>query len=201
MTRIRHVVFDIGWVLLNLRTEPLLAMLSDRGLRHAGLEDVSARIALTDHESGRLDGNGLLDNLLALVPGRLTRDEAHAAWIDIFDPQPQMLALAQRLSQRYRVHLLSNVGDLHWAHITRRYRIHEIGAGYLQSFVAGVMKPHAQIYAQAESRFGLDPEATVFIDDRPENIAAAQARNWQGIVHSRAAESFAALEALGVDTR
>lgn len=201
MPQIRHVVFDIGWVLLNLRTQPLLDMLSERGLAHSGLEDVNERIALGDHESGRLDGAGLLANLTALVPGRLTREEAHAAWLDIFDPQPQMIALAQRLSARYRVHLLSNVGELHWAHITQRYDVHRIGHGYLQSFVAGVMKPHERIYIEAERRFGLDPAATVFIDDRADNIAAARARGWHGIVHAEAPATFAALQALGVVTQ
>lgn len=200
MSQIRHVVFDIGWVLLNLRTEPLLALLAERGLQHRGLEDVTERIALTAHESGRLDGAGLLNNLTALVPGKLTHDEARAAWLDIFDPQPQMLALARRLSERYRVHLLSNVGELHWAHITLTYDVHRIGHGYLQSYVAGVMKPHAQIYAEAERRFALDPASTVFIDDRSDNVAAAQTRGWHGIVHSRAPATFAALQALGVAT-
>ena len=100
MTEIRNVVFVIGRVLLNLRTAPLLQMLTERGLQHTGLEDVTARIGLEDHESGRLDGAGLLTNLTSLVPGRLSQAEAHAAWLDIFDPQPQMIELAQRLGVR-----------------------------------------------------------------------------------------------------
>lgn len=200
MPAIRHVVFDIGCVLLDLRTEPLLELLSERGLAHEGLADVIARISLDEHESGRLDGVGLLRNITALVPGKLTHDEAHAAWLDIFEPQPQMISLAQRLAARYRVHLLSNVGELHWAHITERYDLHRIGHGYLQSYVAGAMKPHERIYAEAERRFALEPAATVFIDDRSENIAAAQARGWRGIVHCAAPTTFAALQALGVST-
>jgi 2-haloacid dehalogenase len=45
------------------------------------------------------------------------------------------------------------------------------------------MKPDAGIYAEAERRFALEPPATVFIDDRADNIAGACARGWQGIVH------------------
>ncbi len=201
MAEIRNVVFDIGWVLLHLRIEPLLTLLSERGLQHNGLEDVTGRIALEDHESGRLDGAGLLTNMTSLVPGRLTREEAHAAWLDIFDPQPQMLDLAARLSQHYRVYLLSNIGELHWAHITENYGVHRIGHGYLQSYVAGIMKPHAEIYRQAEQRFGLRPAHTVFIDDRSDNIAAAQARGWHGIVHQQRAATLASLETLGVSTQ
>jgi len=60
------------------------------------------------------------------------------------------------------------------------------------------MKPHEAIYVQAERRFGLEPSRTVFIDDRPENIAAACSRGWKGIVHSGHASTLAELQALGV---
>jgi HAD superfamily hydrolase (TIGR01509 family) len=60
------------------------------------------------------------------------------------------------------------------------------------------MKPHADIYAQAERRFALEPAATVFIDDRADNIDAARARGWHGIVHRDYAGTRAALRALAV---
>ena len=109
-----------------------------------------------------------------------------------------MFALAERLSQRYRVYVLSNVGDLHWAELKRRFRIHELGHGVITSFEAGVMKPHDGIYEQAERRFGLDPAATIFVDDRPENIEAVRRRGWQGIVHENHDRTLAALRASGI---
>jgi 2-haloacid dehalogenase len=60
------------------------------------------------------------------------------------------------------------------------------------------MKPHAGIYAEAERRFALEPGATVFIDDRADNITAARARGWQGIVHADYRGTLAALRALRV---
>ena len=51
---------------------------------------------------------------------------------------------------------------------------------------------------EAERRFALEPAATVFIDDRPDNIAAARVRGWQGIVHQDPPRTRAALAALGV---
>jgi HAD superfamily hydrolase (TIGR01509 family) len=97
------------------------------------------------------------------------------------------------------VYLLSNIGDLHWAHISREYRIHHIGHGALLSYLAGVMKPHEGIYVEAERRFALEPAATVFIDDRAENIVAAKARGWYGIVHSGYDTTLAELRALAVE--
>ena len=117
----------------------------------------------------------------------------------MFELEPAMVDLAHRLSERHRVFLLSNIGDLHWAHLSREYRLHAIGHGALPSYLAGVMKPHAGIYAEAERRFALEPAATVFIDDRADNIAGARARGWRGIVHGGYHSTLTALGDLGVD--
>jgi HAD superfamily hydrolase (TIGR01509 family) len=109
-----------------------------------------------------------------------------------------MVELAHRLSERYRVFLLSNIGDLHWAHLAREYRLHAIGHGALPSYVAGVMKPHPAIYAEAERRFALEPAATVFIDDRADNVATARARGWCGVVHQDYPGTLSQLQRLGI---
>lgn len=194
----RNVVFDIGQVLVHLDYRPLMALLGSRGFVPAGLEDVTARIGLLDHESGRLDGIGLLANLAALAPVPISRDEAREAWLDMFDPQPRMFALAARLAERHRVFLLSNVGDLHWERLHDRYGIGSVGHDRIGSFEVGVMKPDPGIYALAEHRFGLEPGATVFIDDRADNVATARARGWHGIVHAGYDPTVAELQALGV---
>lgn len=196
----RNVVFDIGQVLVHLDYRPLMALLGARGFVPTGLEDVVARIGLLEHESGRLDGAGLLDNLAALAPQPISRDEARDAWLDMFDPQPRMFALAAGLAARHRVFLLSNVGDLHWEHLHERHGIGALGHDRLGSFEAGVMKPDPGIYALAERRFGLDPGATVFIDDRADNVATARSRGWHGIVHSDYDSTARQLRALGIAT-
>lgn len=197
----QNIVFDIGWVLVHLAPQPLLELLRSHGAAVQRLEDVTDNIELHEHESGRLDGAGLLANMARLAPRPPAADALAAAWVDMFDPQADMLALAGRLRARHRVYLLSNVGDLHWAELRRRFRLHELGDDVVASFEAGVMKPQAAIYAQAEERFGLDPAATVFIDDRVENIEAVLRRGWHGIVHGGHDSTVAALHALGVDTR
>jgi len=197
---IRNIVFDIGWVLVHLAPAPLLQLLRSHGAEVERLEQVTSRIDLEEHESGRLDGAGLVSNIARLAPRAPPSEHVAAAWVDMFDPQPLMFSLAERLRDRYRVYLLSNVGDLHWVELRRRFRLHELTHGVVTSFEAGVMKPHAGIYAQTEHRFSLDPAATVFIDDRLENIEAVRVRGWHGIVHASHNQTVSALRALGVET-
>jgi 2-haloacid dehalogenase len=195
---IRNVVFDIGWVLVRLNYRPLLGFLRAHGAHFADRDAVMARLPLEEHECGRLPGSGLLEALAALTGERVSPDEVLAHWLDMFELEAAMIELAHRLSERYRVYLLSNIGDLHWTHLTREYRLHAIGDGALPSYIAGVMKPHAGIYAEAERRFALEPRTTVFVDDRADNIATARARGWHGIVHQHHDGTLAALRSLEV---
>ena len=196
---IRNVVFDIGWVFVHLDHKPFLDFLSAHGAHAPDLDSVLERIALEDHECGRLDGRGLLERCAALAPRPMSLEAAHASWVGMFELQPSMVDLARRLSERYRVYLLSNIGDLHWTHLAREYALHRIGHGALPSFLAGVMKPDQGIYSEAERRFALTPAETVFIDDRAENIAAARRRGWYGIVHDGYETTVASLRGLGVE--
>ena len=195
---IQNVVFDIGWVFVHLNPQPVIEFLASHGAETSTIDELCRTVVLDDHETGRLHGQGLLERLAALAKQPVVLADLQAKWVDMFELQPPMVALAHRLSERYRVYLLSNIGDLHWAHLSREYRLHHIGHGVLPSYVAGVMKPHEGIYIEAERRFKLTPPETVFIDDRTENITAARARGWHGIVHTGYAPTVAALRALEV---
>ena len=196
---IRNVVFDIGWVFVHLDHQPFLDFLCAHGAQAPDLDSVLVRIALEDHECGRMDGAGLLERCAALAPRAMSPEAAHASWVGMFELQPRMVDLARRLRERHRVYLLSNIGDLHWAHLSREYQIDRIGHGALPSFEAGCMKPHEGIYAEAERRFALTPAETVFIDDRAENIEAARRRGWHGIIHTGYETTVQSLRNLGVD--
>jgi HAD superfamily hydrolase (TIGR01509 family) len=195
---IRDVVFDIGRVIVGIRPEPMLEFLVSRGAPRLDLNATLERVGLCDHETGRVDGAGLIGRFGALAP-QATASELRQQWLDIFCPHEDMIRLAREVSARHGVYLLSNIGDLHWDHLVDRYGMADIGHGALPSFQAGVMKPDSAIYEQAERKFALQPATTVFIDDRGENVAAARARGWHGIVHRNFNDTREALLRLGVE--
>jgi HAD superfamily hydrolase (TIGR01509 family) len=195
---IRSIVFDVGWVFVNLNPRPILDCLAEHECGDIDLKTLISRVPFTDHETGRMCGRALLECFAGLARRPVDVDLLHAKWVDMFELQPRMVDLAHRLSDRYRVHILSNVGDLHWAHLSREYGLHRIGHGALPSFLTGFMKPDPGIYAEAERRFALEPRSTLFIDDRAENVAAARSRGWQAIEHADFQTTLAGLGALGV---
>jgi FMN phosphatase YigB (HAD superfamily) len=195
---IRNVVFDVGGVLLNLRYEPFVRYLQVAGIDMRDLPAWLTRVDLAAHERGELTGEALLERIAGMAPQPLDMAELRVRWLDMFDRSEAMFRLAAGLMRDYRVYLLSNVGDLHWEHFNAVYGLDSLVHGALASFRVGAIKPQADIYRKAESMFGLEPAATVFIDDLPQNVAGARQCGWQAIHHGEVPATLCQLHGLGV---
>jgi len=75
-------------------------------------------VELEEHESGRLPGRALLECLAALAKQPVSLEDTLAKWLDMFELDAAMVELAHAPSERYRVVLLANIGDL-----PRRHRL------------------------------------------------------------------------------
>ena len=73
--------------------------------------------------------------------------------------------------------------------------------GWLLSGEVGVIKPDPEIYAIACERFDVDPSEAVFIDDRADNVAAAQHFGLRAILFTDPQRLRAQLRALGLPLR
>ncbi len=79
-----------------------------------------------------------------------------------------------------------------WPSLDRRYR--QLGLrDYFEAFVIsallGCWKPCERMYTTAIDELGLPPESLIFVDDRPENVAAAERLGLKGVVISRYGET------------
>ena len=195
---IRNVVFDVGGVMLRLRYQPFVRYLQEAGADLSDLPSWLATIGLEEHERGEIPGEELLGRVAATARAPLDAADLHRRWLDMFERTDAMFELAEGLMARHRVYLLSNVGDLHWAHMDREYGIEQVGHGAIASFRVGAIKPQPEIYRIAEQRLGLDPRSTVFVDDLARNVAGARACGWTAIHHVNPAMTREALASLGV---
>ena len=59
----------------------------------------------------------------------------------------------------------------------------------------GAVKPNRAFYERALAKFGLQPAACLFIDDRPENVEGARAFGIPALQYTTAPETIAALRA------
>jgi FMN phosphatase YigB (HAD superfamily) len=195
---IRNVVFDVGNVLVKLHYQPFIQYLARAGVDMTDLPYWLRQVDIEGHERGEFPGELLLQRVASMSPVPLDADELRTQWLSMFERWDEMFDLASGLMTDYRVYLLSNIGDLHWAHLDAQYGLDTLVHGACASFRVGAIKPQPDIYRKAEQMFGLDPAATVFLDDLPRNVVAARECGWHAIHHTDAGLSREQLRALGV---
>ncbi len=89
--------------------------------------------------------------------------------------------LKQLKDKNYKCYVLSNWSAETFEGIPIDYPFMQLFDGLLISGEDKLIKPDQAIYQLAKKRFNLDPEDTVFIDDKIENIEAAQKMNFKTI--------------------
>ena len=108
----------------------------------------------------------------------------HDRWLDLTGGE---IAGSVRLLSALRargvpVFALTNFGTETLALAERHYPSLADFDGRFVSGALGLVKPDPAIYAAVEDGTGIAPGALLFVDDRPENVAAAEARGWRGHV-------------------
>ncbi len=197
----RAVIFDLGKVLLDFDYQIALRRLLPRcrsraeALRQLLLQD---RL-LVDYETGLISTAEFVARLTAAAGYQGTEAEFRAGFGDIFTPIAPMLALhAELRARRVPVYVLSNTNELAVEFIRRQYPWFAEFDGYVFSYEHRAMKPDPALYAVTERLTGRHGPELFYLDDRPENVAAALARGWQAVVHTDPATSRAALAATGL---
>lgn len=195
------VVFDIGRVIIRWNLRYLFEKLID----DAGeLDWFLANVVTEEWHHQQDEGRPLAEMVperIALFPDHEPLIRAYATRFAETYPEniPGTLDLIERLSARdVPLFGLSNFGADFWDEFLASQPVLE---GFRDIVVSGhetVAKPDPAIYAVAEDRFGLPPEELFFIDDKPENIAAARARGWHGHVFTDAVSLEADLKARGL---
>lgn len=137
----------------------------------------------------------------AIAAGRLTcsPEAFRRDFEDIFWPNPAVCDIVPKLKPKYRVGLASNTNDAHFAHYSAQF------ADTLRHFDtlcpshhARSRKPDAAYFAYCQRHANADPAECAFVDDLPENIAAANGHGWKGVLYRPDTDLAAALAAVGV---
>ena len=188
------VVFDVGRVLFEWDLRHLFAkLIADP----AEVEWVVANV-VTEEWHFRHDAG---EPLSAMVPQRKARFPDHAHLIDAYatrfgesipGPVPGSLELVEALAARQvPLYAITNFGAEFWP----PFRAAQPVFGHFRDIVVSgdekLAKPDPAIFDLAASRFGHAPEAMLFIDDNPANIASAAALGWQ-VHHFRDSAGLAA---------
>lgn len=165
-------IFDIGNVLLRFDYSRAWERLRAQGAPMPGFAALEA--LSKEYERGAVERAEFLRRLAAMFEDRIPESELAAAWQDIFEPNEPMLETVAELSRDYPLYLLSNTNCLQHEYFANRYDVFRLFRDGVFSYREKLMKPEPEIFRLAVEKFGVRPQATVYLDDLEPNVAAAR---------------------------
>jgi FMN phosphatase YigB (HAD superfamily) len=185
MQNIKNIIFDYGNVIFSLDFQR-----SRQAWVNLGIADPDAFYShqrqdkiFTEFESGDVSSEQFRAYIRDVLnqPG-LTDAQIDHAWNSLLVGVPEgNHELLLELKPRYRTFLLSNINPIHYDFILDYLKTdfgfeqgndHLFEKAYYSHFM-GKRKPNANIFEQVLDENDLSPAETLFIDDNPQNIEAA----------------------------
>jgi epoxide hydrolase-like predicted phosphatase len=196
------VFFDFGGVLTTPVWDSFAAFCKSEGLdpdavKRLFREDPEALADLRKLEMGEMSER----EFETIFGGRLGLSDPDGLIDSMFAgmrPQPEMAVAVRTLrGAGVKTGLISNSWSVD--HYDREL-LGELFDDYVISAEVKLHKPEPEIYRLAAERLGVDPEASVFVDDLPENCEGAEAVGMTAVRHREPAETIARLaELTGVE--
>lgn len=184
MSEIRHIVFDIGRVLIHYDPDiPFRRIIPDDARRAWFFANVCTHDWNLEQDRGR----GFAE-AEALLIGRFP-DEAdnirafRRHWHEMVMPayEDSVAILRDLIGQGRDVTLLTNFSAETFVEARSLFPFLNEARGVTVSGEVGLLKPDRRIYERHAADFGLDPAATIFIDDSARNVEGAIACGWNAV--------------------
>jgi len=201
MTEIRHIVFDIGKVLIHYDPDlPFSRLIPDEAERKHFFETICTNDWNIEQDRGRSweEAEALL---VAQFPEheeniRNFRRHWHEMVPHAYDDSVELMEAL--IDSGHDVTLLTNWAKDTFVEARGRFPFLERPRGITVSGEIGMIKPDRGIYDHHAATFGLEPAATVFIDDSQKNVDGAKAAGWQAVLFRNAKTLEEDLERFGI---
>lgn len=182
---IKNVVFDIGNVLIDFSWRNTMR---DCGIKEENLERIAKATVMSPNwnelDRGVLSEDEILEKFVESDPE--FEDDIRRFFARVtesmppFDYSENWLGSLRR--RGYKVYLLSNFSNYNFNVNVPRYTFLKETDGKIISYLYKCVKPERKIYEILLDKYSLKADECVFIDDREDNIEAAKALGFNGIV-------------------
>ena len=181
MQNIQTLIFDLGGVIINLKTEQ--EWLEEDLLPNfqpEKFQSLQQQQYFQQFETGNVSVPDFKQQLKEIAVNKnITEEEVVHHWNGILKEIPKhRVDVLKQLSKKYKLILLSNTNHIHMDFI-RNYMVAEFGKNILQenfhtcyySQEIGLRKPHKEIYEFVLQQQGITASESLFLDDKPENLS------------------------------
>ncbi len=184
----KNIVFDLGGVIVDLKTRESVQKFVAMGM------DMPEDLASGKTVNGTSEGGEFLKLIHAVDLGEINGDEfieivkskcnpgttseqILEAYCTLIHMPESRVKLLLQLRKRFKVYLLSNVGDLHWkaacdASEAVGVTFSDCFDDMILSYKLHLAKPDPAIFQALIERTGIVPQETLYIDDLQANIDA-----------------------------
>jgi glucose-1-phosphatase len=190
---IRHILFDLGAVLLNIDYQLPVRAFAELGMKdfdrlfaHAGQSDLFNR-----WERGEVSRAAFAAEIRQISGLNLSEANIFRAWNTILLDLPEhRIRFLESLHDRFTVSLLSNTNEVHveaFEEIAdrtigiQRWRAAFNGKIFYSNQI-GLRKPDRETFRFVLESTGFSPDETLFIDDTPGHVRGAEAVGIRGLV-------------------
>ena len=201
MNEIRHIVFDVGRVLIHY--DPHLAfaeLIADLAEREAFLREVCSHDWNVEQDRGRRWADAEAE-AIARHPDKAELIRAFRRRWHMMIPhayEDTVAILRELVAQGRDVTLLTNFAADTFREAQERFLFLTECRGVTVSGEVRLLKPEPAIYAHHANAFGLEPAATLFFDDSEKNVAAAREAGWSAELFTTPEKMRADLERYGI---
>jgi len=191
MKNIKHIIFDLGEVIINVYPPAVKEVMKDKGV--GNVDDLHRQLIEQDAyhqlETGMLTPDGFRRKVIEIVDIPLTDIDVDEAWnAMLLDIPRERIKFMTRLKSKYKLYLLSNTNHIHWLCYDRYFQdnfdypgINTFFTHCWYSYLMGVRKPDPEIFRMVLEEGQFDPSEVAFIDDLIENVEAANTSGIHGI--------------------
>ncbi|TPP10231.1 HAD family hydrolase [Rhizobium glycinendophyticum] len=202
MTEIRHIVFDIGKVLIHYDPNlPFQRIIPDPDERAEFFATVCTHDWNIEQDRGRSWAEAE-DLLIDEFPEHEEQIRAFRRYWSEMVPhayEDSVAVMTGLIEAGHDVTMLTNFAADTFAEARKMYPFLNAPRGVTVSGEVGLIKPDVAIYQRHATDFGLEPAHSVFIDDSLPNVEGARAAGWQAVHFTGAEQLKADLRALGVE--
>jgi putative hydrolase of the HAD superfamily len=181
---IRHIIFDLGGVLLNIDYQLTEAAFVQLGIENfpAMYSQLRQSTLFDDFETGRIGAKEFVARLQQAAGTELAEQDIINAWnAMLLDFPLRRLQILQQLRTYYDMILLSNTNEIHEEAFNRvlmeTHGLPNIGVMFDKVYLShrvGMRKPGKEIFERILHENSLEAAHTLFIDDSPQHIAGAE---------------------------